>query len=51
MSTWYEIKDQEDVKVSEDGKTIEVMFSNDRFGNNYVDIPIEFIENCLYDRT
>jgi hypothetical protein len=48
MSVWYEITNQEDVEVSEDGKTIEVLFSTDNFGNNYVEIPIKFIEHCLH---
>jgi len=46
MSTWIEIKDQEDVDydslpMTED--TIDVLYSNDDFGNNYVSIPVRFI--------
>ena len=44
MSVWHEIKKQEDVEVSEDGKTIDVLFSSDNWGNNYIQIPIKFIE-------
>ena len=47
MSMWYKIKDQEDVEISEDGKTIDVLFGGDHNGNNYVEIPIEFITNVL----
>jgi hypothetical protein len=43
MSIWYEIKDKEDVKLSEDGKTIDVNFTGDDNGNIYVEIPIEFL--------
>ena len=42
MSEWYEIKNQEDIELSEDGESIEVLF-----GNQYVDIPIEFIIKVL----
>ena len=43
MSIWYEIKDPEDVKLSQDGKTIEVNFTGDDNGNMYVEIPVKFI--------
>ena len=47
MSTWIEIKNPADVRLSQDGKTIEVLYSNDYNGNNYIDIPIEFIKDVL----
>ena len=47
MSVWYTIFRQEDVEVSEDGKTIDVLFSTDGSGNNYVEIPIRFIETAI----
>ena len=47
MSTWVEIKNQEDVELSDDGKTIEVLYSSDQHGNNYIDIPVEFIKSVL----
>jgi len=47
MSIWHEIKNPEDLEISEDGKTIEVLFNSDRFGNFYVDIPIIFIKTLL----
>ena len=47
MSNWIEIKKQEDVELSGDGKTIEVLYSSDEHGNNYIDIPIEFIKSVL----
>jgi hypothetical protein len=50
MSTWVEIKDQEDVAYDESpmtAPTIDVLISDDQFGNNYVSIPLEFIINVL----
>ena len=47
MSTWIEIKNQEDVELSEDGKTIEVKYNFDEFGNTYIEIPVEFIYYVL----
>lgn len=50
MSTWIEIKDQEDVEYDESpmtAPTIDVLISDDQFGNNYVSIPLEFIINVL----
>ena len=47
MSTCREIKKQEDVELSEDGKTIEVLYMSDYNGNNYIDIPIEFVRQAL----
>lgn len=50
MSTWIEIKDQEDVEYDESpmtAPTIDVLISDDEFGNNYVSIPLEFIINVL----
>ena len=50
MSTWIEIKKQEDVEYNESpmtAPTIDALISNDKFGNNYVSIPLEFILNVL----
>lgn len=49
MSTWIKIKKQEDVELSEDGKTIDVLYSFDHNGNNYIEIPVEFIKFILTD--
>jgi len=51
MSTWLTIRDQEDVELSEDGETIDVLFQTDRFGNNYIEIPIKFIKHCLHNKS
>ena len=50
MSVWYEIQTQEDVDVSLDGKFLNVLFSTDDAGNNYVEIPIKFILHCLHGK-
>jgi phosphoketolase len=47
MSAWIEIKNQEDVQLSEDGRTIEVLYEENEFGNCYIEIPIEIIKNIL----
>lgn len=47
MSTWIEIKNKEDVELSDDGKHIEVLYSSDKFGNNYIEIPVEFLKSAL----
>ena len=47
MSIWHGVNSQEDVELSEDGETIDVLFNHDYNGNNYVSIPIEFIKNVL----
>jgi hypothetical protein len=48
MSVWHEIKDKEDVSLSDDGKTIEVLFDGDDNGNIYVEIPVEFIRPLIH---
>lgn len=43
MSEWYQIKEQEDVELSEDGECIEILFNTNDSGNQYVEVPIKFI--------
>jgi len=50
MSVWYQITDQEDIEISEDGKTLHVLFHTDHSGNIYVEIPIEFIERYVHNK-
>jgi len=52
MSTWYNVKEQEDVEVSNDGETLDILFATDEWGNKYVEIPIEFVKKALeeYDK-
>jgi len=47
MSIWHEIKKQEDVELSEDGKTIEVLYGFDHNGNKYIEIPVDFVKCVL----
>lgn len=47
MSEWYEIKKQDDIEISADGKTLEVLFNTNQFGNQYIEIPIKFITKIL----
>jgi len=47
MSIWHEVKDKDNIAISEDKETIEIMFREDCNGGNYVDIPIKFIEEIL----
>ena len=49
MSVWYTIKDPEDVDISLDGEFLDVLFSTDDFGNNYIEITIKFVEHCLIE--
>lgn len=49
MSIWYKVKEQEDVELSVDGKTLDVCFLEDHNGGNYVEIPIEFVKKVMPD--
>lgn len=47
MSNWYLVKGPKDLEISIDKKFVDVLFDNDPNGNNYVSIPIEFLEALL----
>lgn len=47
MSLWKKIKDQDDVELSKDGKTLDVLYDGDQQGNYYIEIPIEFVKIAL----
>lgn len=49
MSTWIEIKDQDDVDMSDDRKELHVLYSYDYSGANYISIPIEFVKQAISD--
>ena len=52
MSTWITIKEQEDVDYDSlpmTGDTIDVLYSTDDFGANYISIPVSFIIKVLRD--
>jgi len=48
MSYWINVESQNDVSLSDDGKTIDVWVKeDDTWGNIYAQIPIEFIRAVL----
>jgi len=52
MSTWIEIKKQEDVDYDSGVMTedsIDIFLSQDKFGANYVTVPVKFILKVLED--
>jgi len=51
MSIRYEIKDIDDLDISDDKTELEIMFCANRQGNHYVDVPIEMIRKLLNTRT
>lgn len=50
MSTWQEIRNKSCVEISSDGETIEVLYNHDHNGNNYIEIPIEFVISLVKER-
>ncbi len=47
MSMWYSVNNKEDVGISEDGKSLEILFKSDHNGNSYIEVPTEFIKEIL----
>ena len=48
MSTWIEIKKQEDVDYDRGSEpSIDIFIGNDNFGNNYVTVPVTLIIQVL----
>ena len=47
MSVWYDIKNKEDVDLSEDRTEVHVLYKSDKSGNHYVSIPTEFLQELL----
>ena len=43
MSIWYEIKNPEDIEISDNGKTVEILIGTDYSGNIYVEIPVKIL--------
>ena len=43
MSIWHTVKESDDVQLSDDKKTLEVLLNSDHNGNNYIEIPVEFV--------
>lgn len=46
MSEWFTVE-EEDVSLSLDGKTINVLVASNDWGNQYIEIPVEFIKKVL----
>ena len=52
MSTWIGIKEQDDVEYDSlplTEATIDIFIGSDKFGNNYVSVPVRFIIKALKD--
>ena len=47
MSAWRRITDKDDVQLSDDGTTIDVLVDTNEFGNEYIEIPVERIKALL----
>jgi len=47
MSEWFEIKDPDDVDLSDDGNFVHVLFETNRNGNRYVEIPVSVVNRAL----
>jgi hypothetical protein len=47
MSEWYEVKDADDMELSDDGKFVFIMFDTNGFGNRYVEVPVEMLIKLL----
>lgn len=45
MSEWIQIKDRNDVDLSDDEKFVHILFETNEFGNRYIEVPIEFFKN------
>lgn len=43
MSIWYEVKDPENIDLSEDGKSVQILYNEDYNGNCYVEVPVELL--------
>ena len=47
MSKWIDIKDSDDVSLSEDKTEIHIWYGYDDDGNCYVSVPVELIKKLL----
>jgi len=45
MSNWIEVTDLKNIEI--DGEDINILYSNDKFGNNYIEIKKELIMDLL----
>ena len=49
MSEWYEVKDPDDVNLSDDKKFVHILLDTDYFGNRYVEVPVEILVKLLHE--
>lgn len=47
MSEWFEVKDPDDVDLSDDGKSVHILFSKSHAGNRYIEVPVEILAKLL----
>lgn len=50
MSTWVEIIDKDEIEYDAHCNEIDVCYSSDKFGNNYVSIPVDIILEKLREQ-
>ena len=46
MSTWIKVK-PDDINVNFEDETVEVLYSTDDNGNNYIEIPLEVLQDKI----
>ncbi len=46
MSTWIKVK-PDDINVNFEDETVEVLYSSDDNGNNYIEIPLEVLQDKI----
>ena len=47
MSTWIEVTDIDDVEI--DGSDVNIRYSHDRDGSNYITVPVHLMVRVLRD--
>lgn len=47
MSEWFDVTDQDDVDLSDDGKEVHILFATNRNGNRYVSVSVELLAKVL----
>jgi len=47
MSEWIEIDDKDDVSLSDDGTTIDILYNFDENGNKYIEVPVKWVKELL----
>lgn len=47
MSEWKRVRHRDEVSLSEDGKSLEVLIGTSAWGNEYIEIPVEFVREVL----